>query len=161
MAYRLQPADAQIWRRILDRHDYPAVGLLCRDGTDCGEAISDNPAHAIGRGGGWLHRHDLSNFTMVLAANRASVWGCTYGRAAGVNVGFAALRRSAGRYMVLWGTGWFWMLLSKAYLLAGDIHLFWLDDTPQQARFLALEERTRLSRRRAKKGRVKACGCAA
>ncbi|VDZ99174.1 4-hydroxyphenylacetate permease [Salmonella enterica subsp. enterica] len=48
---------------------------------------------------------------------------------------------------------------------AGIFTFFWLDDTPQQARFLSLEEKNALIRQLAseeeKKVTSKACGCAA
>ncbi|MBN4663976.1 MFS transporter, partial [Escherichia coli] len=44
--------------------------------------------------------------------------------------------------------GWFWMFVIEGLLAigAGIFTFFWLDDTPQQARFLSLEEKNALIR---------------
>lgn len=47
----------------------------------------------------------------------------------------------------IWGhPGWFWMFMIEGAIavLAGAFTFFWLDDSPQQARFLTAEEKTAL-----------------
>ncbi len=49
--------------------------------------------------------------------------------------------------MDLWGhPGWFWMFVIEGLLAvgAGVFTFFWLDDTPEQARFLSKQEKTLL-----------------
>lgn len=69
--------------------------------------------------------------------NRASIMGLFYmGAPLALTLG-SPPPALCWRCMVLWGTRWFWMFVIEGLLAigAGIFTFFWLDDTPQQARF--------------------------
>ncbi len=90
--------------------------------------------------------------------NRASIMGLFYmGAPLALTLGSPLSGALLEMHGFMGHPGWFWMFVIEGLLAigAGIFTFFWLDDTPQQARFLSRKKRTRLSGNwRAKKKKV-------
>ncbi len=110
---------------------------------------SDNP-HAIGRGGGWIFPGMIYLTSQWFPQrNRASIMGLFYmGAPLALTLGSPLSGALLEMHGFMGHPGWFWMFVIEGLLAigAGIFTFFWLDDTPQQARFLSLEEKNALIR---------------
>ncbi len=80
--------------------------------------------------------------------NRASIMGLFYmGAPLALTLGSPLSGALLEMHGFMGHPGWFWMFVIEGLLAigAGIFTFFWLDDTPQQARFLSRKKRTRLS----------------
>ncbi|EHE5994410.1 MFS transporter [Salmonella enterica] len=81
--------------------------------------------------------------------NRASIMGLFYmGAPLALTLGSPLSGALLEMHGFMGHPGWFWMFVIEGLLAigAGIFTFFWLDDTPQQARFLSLEEKNALIR---------------
>ncbi|AUM53696.1 MFS transporter [Salmonella sp. NW1258] len=81
--------------------------------------------------------------------NRASIMGLFYmGAPLALTLGSPLSGDLLEMHGFMGHPGWFWMFVIEGLLAigAGIFTFFWLDDTPQQARFLSLEEKNALIR---------------
>ncbi len=144
-----QSADAQIWRQAMDRLHHAAVGRAV-GGDGVGGYGSEIPAgtYPAGRGGGGLlSRNDLPHFTVVSPANRASIMGLFYmGAPLALTLGSPLSGALLEMHGFMGHPGWFWMFVIEGLLAvaAGAFTFFWLDDSPQHARFLSAAEKQAL-----------------
>ncbi|ECH2927347.1 L-rhamnonate dehydratase [Salmonella enterica] len=107
--------------------------------------LLDEPVPVNGR----IHKSVLDKPGFGVERNRASIMGLFYmGAPLALTLGSPLSGALLEMHGFMGHPGWFWMFVIEGLLAigAGIFTFFWLDDTPQQARFLSLEEKNALIR---------------
>lgn len=78
--------------------------------------------------------------------NRASIMGLLYGGALSLTLGSPLSGALLEMHGFMGNPGWYWMFMIEGLLavVAGFFTFYWLDDTPQSARFLSNDEKQAL-----------------
>jgi MFS family permease len=143
-----QPADAQIRRQKMDRLHHAAVGVL-----SAAMAWADTEAKFLlvrtllgAAEAGFFPGMIYLTSQWFPQQTAPALWGCFIWGPLALTLGSPLSGALLEMHGFMGHPGWFWMFVIEGLLAvaAGAFTFFWLDDSPQHARFLSAAEKQAL-----------------